>query len=326
MQLGFTPITAQARIYIAGHMGLVGSALWRHFADLGFEHLIGCSSQDLDLRDAHATAAFFDETRPEVVIAAAARVGGIAANSSRPAEFISDNLRIQVNLLDSSLATGVSRFLFLGSSCIYPKFAAQPIREDALLTGPLEPTNEAFAAAKIAGIAHVASIRRQHHLPYISAMVTNIYGPGDNFDPIDSHVISAMIRRFHEAARDDVTSVTCWGTGRPRRDFMHVDDFAKACHFLLDHYDDDRPINVGTGQDLSIAELAHLVASVVGYCGEVKWDVSKPDGAPRKLLDTQRLDELGWKPETPIAQGIQTTYEWFLAHHGDIDANSVCGR
>ena len=317
MELGFTPLTPQTRIYIAGHQGLVGSALWRHFADLGFEQLIGRPSDELDLRDARATAEFFEETRPDVVISAAARVGGIVANSSRPAEFISDNLRIQVNPLDSSVATRVSRFLFVGSSCIYPKFAAQPIREDALLTGPLEATNEAFAVAKIAGIVQVAAIRREHRLAYISAMATNLYGPGDNFDPHDGHVLAAMIRRFHQAARDGLPSVTCWGTGLPRRDFMHVDDFSNACHFLLDYYDDDQPINVGTGHDLSIAELADLVASLVGYCGDVNWDASMPDGTPCKLLDTGRLDELGWKPKIPIAEGIRTTYEWFLAHQGD---------
>jgi GDP-L-fucose synthase len=317
MDFRFTPLSTQTRIYIAGHHGLVGSALWRHFSDLGFEYLLGRTSDELDLRDARATADFFNETRPEVVISAAARVGGIAANSSQPAEFISDNLRIQVNLLDSSVATGVSRFLFLGSSCVYPKFAAQPISEDALLTGPFEPTNEAYAAAKIAGLAQVTAIRRQHHLPYISAMPTNMHGPGDNFDPLNIHVVPAMIRRFHEAVRDGLSSVTCWGTGQPLREFMHADDLAEACHFLLEWYDDDRPINVGTGHDLSIAELADLIASVVGYCGEVKWDASKPDGTPRKLLDTRRLDELGWKPQIPIAEGIQKTYEWFLAHQDD---------
>jgi GDP-L-fucose synthase len=316
MDSGFTLIPAETRIFIAGHRGLVGSALWRHFTDHGFENLIGRCSKELDLRDARATAEFFQQTRPDVVISAAARVGGIAANSSRPAEFISDNLRIQVNLFDSAVTTGVERFLFLGSSCIYPKFAEQPISEDALLTGPLEPTNDSYAVAKIAGIAQLAAIRRQHHLPYISAMPTNIYGPGDNFDRHDSHVVPAMIRRFHEAARDGAASVTCWGTGRPRREFIYADDLADACHFLLDHYDSDRPINVGTGAEVTIAELADLVADIVGYHGEIKWDPSKPDGTPRKLLDTRRLDALGWKAKTSLAQGIQASYEWFLAQQG----------
>ncbi len=317
MKSGGTTLSTQTRVYIAGHQGLVGSALWRHFADLGFQHLIGRTSRELDLRDAQSTAEFLNDTRPDVVISAAARVGGIAANSSRPAEFISDNLRIQVNLLDSSAAAGVSRFLFLGSSCVYPRLAEQPIREDALLTGPFEATNEAYAVAKIAGIAQVAAIRRQHHLPYISAMPTNIYGPGDNFDRHDSHVVPAMIRRFYEAARDGVPSVTCWGSGQPRREFMHADDLAAACHVLLESYDDDQPINVGAGHDMSIAELADVVANAVDYRGVIEWDVSKPDGTPQKLLDTRRLDELGWKPKISIAEGIQATCEWFLAHQDD---------
>jgi GDP-L-fucose synthase len=317
MEFCFTPISAETRIFVAGHRGLVGSALWRHFTDHGFENLIGLSSNELDLRDARATAEFFHETRPDVVISAAARVGGIAANLSRPTEFISDNLRIQVNLLDSAVAAGVERFLFLGSSCIYPKFAEQPIREDALLTGPLEPTNAGYAIAKIAGVAQLAAIRRQHHLPYISAMPTNTYGPGDNFDLHDSHVMPAMLRRFHEAVRDGATFVTCWGTGHRRREFIYSDDLADACHFLLDHYDSDRPINVGTGAEVTIAELADLVADIVGYRGEIRWDPSKPEGTPRKLLDTRRLDALGWQAKTTLAEGIQASYEWFLAHQGD---------
>ena len=261
MPFEVAPMSLRTRMYIAGHEGLVGSALWRHFTNLGFENLIGRTSSELDLRDGIATAEFFTDTRPEVVVSAAARTGGIMANASRPNTMLSDNLRIQLNLLDNSVAAGVSRFLFLGSSCIYPKFAAQPIREDALLTGPLETTNDAFAAAKIAGIMQVAAIRREHQLSYITAMPTNLYGPGDNFDPYESHVLPAMIRRFHEAERHGDASVTCWGTGTPRREFLHVDDFAAACHLLLECYDDDQPINVGSGQDLSIAETADLVSS-----------------------------------------------------------------
>jgi GDP-L-fucose synthase len=305
------------RIFIAGHRGLVGSALWRHFSAYGFQNLIGRASTELDLRDARATAEFFAETRPDVVISAAAVVGGIAANASRPADFFSDNARIQVNLLDSAVASGVKRFLFLGSSCIYPRVVEQPIREDALLTGPLEETNRGFAMAKLAGVMHVGAIRQQHGLPYICAMPTNLYGPGDNFNARDSHVLPAMIRRFHQAVRDGAGQVTCWGTGRPRREFLYVDDLADACHFLLDSYDEDRPINVGTGQDMSIAELADLVADVVGYRGEICWDADKPDGTYRKLLDVGRLNDLGWRARTSLPKGIRMTYEWFLDHEED---------
>jgi GDP-L-fucose synthase len=311
------PMSPETRVFIAGHRGLVGSALWRHFTAHGFRNLIGRTSTELDLRDARATADFFGETRPDVVINAAAAVGGIAANASRPADFLSDNLRIQVNLLDSAVACGVERFLFLGSSCIYPKLAAQPIPEDALLTGPLEHTNEGFAMAKLAGVTHLAAIRRQYGLPYICAMPTNLYGPGDNFNTQDSHVLPAMIRRFRQAVRDAATQVTCWGTGRPRREFLYVDDLADACHFLLHNYDDDQPINVGSGRDLSIAELAALVGDVVGYRGEIFWDSDKPDGTYQKLLDVDRLNKLGWTAKTPLSHGIRMTYEWFLDHEDD---------
>jgi GDP-L-fucose synthase len=283
----------------------------------GFYHLIGRTSKELDLRDARATAAFLAETRPEVVINAAAVVGGISANASRPADFFSDNLRIQVNLLDGAVANGVERFLFLGSSCIYPKFAAQPIREDSLLTGHLEQTNEGFAMAKLAGIGHVTAIRRQYELPYISALPTNLYGPGDNFSRTDSHVLPAMIRRFHEAVLGGASQVTCWGTGRPRREFLYVDDLANACHFLIDNYDDDRPINVGFGTDVSIAELAEMIAHVVGYRGEIHWDASKPDGTYQKLLDVSRLNGLGWRAKTELLDGVRSTYEWFRQQDGD---------
>ncbi|WP_082899783.1 GDP-L-fucose synthase family protein [Rhodococcus phenolicus] len=305
------------RIYIAGHRGLVGSALWRHFSRAGYRHLIGRDSAELDLRNWGNTLAFFESTRPQVVIDAAARTGGIEANMRQPVDFMSDNLRIQVNLLDAAVATGVERFLFLGSSCIYPKFAAQPISEDALLTGPLEPTNEAYAVAKIAGIEHVTAIRRQYGLPYISAMPTNIYGPQDNFHSSNGHVLPAMIRRFHRAAADGSDCVTCWGTGRPRREFLHADDLADACHFLLEHYDDDQAVNVGTGVDHSIAELAQLVAEVCGYRGEIHWDHTKPDGTPRKLLDIRRMTEIGWTAGIPLQGGIKTTHQWFVEHQED---------
>ena len=310
-------LTPDTSIFIAGSRGLVGSALVRHFSAQGFGNLLLRSSAELDLRDPASTAAFFAEQRPEVVIDAAAVVGGIGANSSRPADFISENLRIQVNLLDSAVAHGVQRFLFLGSSCIYPKFAAQPIAETALLTGPLEETNEAYAMAKLAGIAQVRAIRRQHGLPYICAMPTNLYGPGDNFNLENGHVAPAMIHRFHNAARRGATTLACWGTGTPRRELLYVDDFAEACHVLLEQYDDDLPINVGSGSDMTIAELATLTAEVVGYRGEIRWDASKPDGTYQKLLDVGRINRLGWKAETAPQDGIRNTYRWFLEHQDD---------
>lgn len=310
------PIPHDARIYIAGHRGLVGSALWRHFQGLGYGNLIGLDSTELDLRDTSATRAFFASVRPQIVIDAAARVGGIAANASRPVEFLSDNLRIQLNLVDSAVATGVERFLFLASSCIYPKLAAQPIREEAFLTGPLEETNESYAVAKIAGVRHIAAVRTQHGLPYISAMPTNIYGPNDNFHPRDSHVLPAMIRRFDEAAARGLDVVECWGTGRPRREFLHADDLASACHFLLEHYDGDVAINVGTGVDIELADLARMVAEMCGFDGRIGWDSSMPDGTPLKRLDVSRLTALGWTAQIPLDRGISQTYSWFREHAG----------
>ncbi|RKS68611.1 GDP-L-fucose synthase [Motilibacter peucedani] len=300
--------------YVAGHRGLVGGAVWRHFEAEGFTRLVGRSSRELDLRDRDAVFAFFREVRPEVVVVAAAKVGGILANDTYPADFLSENLQIQVNLMDAAREQRTPRLLFLGSSCIYPKFAEQPIREDSLLTGALEPTNDAYAIAKIAGIMQVQSIRRQDDLHYISAMPTNLYGPGDNFDPKGSHVLPALIRRFHEAAEAGVPSVTCWGSGTPRREFLHVDDLARACLFLLENYDSPETINVGTGEDLTIRELAETVADVVGYTGTIEWDTSKPDGTPRKLLDVSRLEQLGWKPSVRLPDGLRSTYEWYLAH------------
>jgi GDP-L-fucose synthase len=301
------------RLYIAGHRGLVGSAVWRAAEATGFENLIGRTSSELDLRDRDATMAFFAAERPQTVVMAAARVGGILANSTYPAEFISENLRVQVNVLDAASQFGVERLLFLGSSCIYPKFAPQPIREDSLLTGPLEPTNDAYAIAKIAGVLQVQAIRRQYGRHYISAMPTNLYGPNDNFDLEKSHVLPALIRRFHEAKRDGVERVTIWGTGTPRREFMHVDDLARACLFLLANYDEPEPINVGTGTDVSIGELAALVGEVVGYDGLIDYDGSKPDGTPQKLLDVERLHSLGWKAQIELRDGVQSTYDWYRA-------------
>ena len=234
------------------------------------------------------------------------------ANASQPADFISDNLRIQVSVLDAAQASGVDRLLFLGSSCIYPKHAPQPIAEDSLLTGPLEPTNDAYAIAKIAGVLHVQALRRQYGVSYISAMPTNLYGPVDNFDPATSHVLPAMIRRFHEARQSDAASVTLWGSGSPRREFLHIDDLARACLFLLEHYDAPEPINVGTGRDITIRDLAQLIAKIVGYNGEIVWNKRKPDGTPRKLLDVSRLTSYGWKPEIGLTEGIRRTYEWYV--------------
>lgn len=314
----FKALPRDSKVYIAGHRGLVGSAIWRHLESAGFAELVGVGHLDLDLRDRDATLRFIAEVRPDVVIDAAARVGGIVANSSYPAEFLSDNLRMQVNLLDSAQAADVQHFLFLGSSCIYPKFAAQPIHEDSLMTGPLEPTNDAYAMAKIVGITHVQAIRRQYGLHYISAMPTNLYGPNDNFHPRNSHVLPALISRFHEAMEARAPSVTCWGTGTPRREFMHVDDMAAACLFLLENYDDGQAINVGTGTDISIAEIADLIAENVGYQGDICWDTSKPDGVSRKLLDVGRVTALGWKAVISLPEGLMSTYEWFLQHQDEV--------
>jgi GDP-L-fucose synthase len=308
-------IPRDATVYIAGHGGLVGSAVWRQLESAGFTHLVGRRAKELDLRDPVATRDFFAETRPSYVVLAAARVGGILANASAPVDFLSDNLRIQLNVLDAATEFGVDRLLFLGSSCIYPRLAPQPITEDALLTGPLEETNQAYAIAKIAGIAHVQAIRRQYGRSFISAMPTNLYGPGDNFDPESSHVLPALIRRFHEAARRGDASVTVWGTGSPRREFLHVDDLAAACLVLLEHYDGDSPINVGTGTDITIRELAGLVAEVVGFTGEIAFDSGKPDGTPRKVLDISRISALGWQPRVPLREGIADVAAWYVENH-----------
>ena len=301
-----------SKIHVAGHRGMVGSAVWRRLEAAGYRNLVGRASGELDLRDREATREFFAVERPEVVVDAAARVGGIAANAASPADFLSDNLRIQVNLIDSAAEFGVKRLLFLGSSCIYPKFADQPIREESLLTGPIEPTNDAYAIAKIAGVMQVQAMRRQHGLRYISAMPTNLYGPGDNFDLETSHVLPAMIRRFHEAALTGLPSVTLWGSGSPRREFLHVDDLAAACLVLLDRYDDPAPINVGVGEDLTIRELAGMVARIVGFEGAIEWDSSRPDGTPRKLLDVSRIEALGWTPRIGLEEGIAGTWRWHL--------------
>ena len=300
-----------APVYIAGHRGLVGSALVRRFRDDGFTNLVVRARSELDLTDRAATFDFMLDAKPRVVVDAAARVGGILANSTYPADFLSENLQIQVNLLDAAVAAGVPRLLFLGSSCIYPKLSPQPIPESALLTGPLEPTNDAYAIAKIAGILQVQAVRRQHGLAWISAMPTNLYGPGDNFSPTGSHLLPAMIRRYDEAKAAGTPAVTNWGTGTPRRELLHVDDLAAASLFLLEHYDGPEHVNVGTGVDHSIEEIAGMVAAAVGYVGETHWDSTKPDGTPRKLLDVSMLREAGWSPRIALRDGIAATVAWY---------------
>jgi len=301
----------EASIYIAGHQGLVGSAILRKLQAEGFTRLLCRPLDELDLREPAAVAAFFQAERPEYVFLAAARVGGILANNTYPAEFIYDNLLIQANVIHQAYRHGVKKLLFLGSSCIYPKFCPQPMKEDYLLDGKLEPTNEPYAIAKIAGITMCQAYNRQYGTSFISVMPTNLYGPGDNFDPQDSHVIPGLMHRLHLAKENGARQVVVWGTGEPRREFLHVDDLAAACLFLMQHYDSGEIINIGVGQDLAIRELASLVAEVVGFPGELVFDASLPDGTPRKLLDVSRLQALGWQARIPLRQGLAQTYAWF---------------
>lgn len=299
-------------IYIAGHRGLVGSAVSRRLQAAGYMNLVTRTHGQLELRNPDAVDRFFEAERPAYVFLAAAHVGGIHANDTHPAEFIRDNLQIQVNVIDAAQRYGCAKLLFLGSSCIYPKHAPQPIKEEYLLSGPLEPTNQWYAVAKIAGIKMCEAYRRQYGFNAISLMPTNLYGPGDNFDLQNSHVLPALLRKFHEAKAADEPAVTVWGTGTPRREFLHVDDLADAAVFLMSTYDGEDFVNVGCGEDLSIAELAGLVRDVVGYKGRIVYDESKPDGTPRKLLDVSRLTALGWTPQIGLRDGIAQTYEWFL--------------
>lgn len=308
------------RVFVAGHQGMVGSALVRRLQRSSVE-VITATRDELDLLDRCATFRFFEKNSPDVVFLAAARVGGILANHTRPAEFIAENLRIQQNVIDASLDISVNKFVFLGSSCIYPRRAPLPLREDSLLSGPLEPTNQWYAIAKIAGIKLCEAYRLQYGFRAISLLPTNLYGPQDNFDPQSSHVLPALVRKFSEAVRYDHPSVTLWGTGRPRREFLHVDDLADACVYLSREYDDIAPINVGTGSDRSIADTARLCAELAGFDGEILYDHSKPDGTPRKLLDVGKLSALGWTPTITLRDGLRSTFDWYAEN---ISKDAAC--
>ncbi|WP_297987416.1 GDP-L-fucose synthase [uncultured Anoxybacillus sp.] len=301
-----------SKIYIAGHRGLVGSAILRKLQADGYTNLVYKTSQELDLRDKNQVDEFFAEEKPEYVFLAAAKVGGIVANNEYPADFIRDNLMIQTNVIDAAYRNGVKKLLFLGSTCIYPKFAPQPLKEEYLLTGELEPTNEPYAIAKIAGIKMCQSYNRQYGTKYISVMPTNLYGPNDNFDLHTSHVLPALIRKFHEAKETNAPYVEVWGTGTPRREFLYSDDLADACVFLMNNYEGNEIVNVGVGEDISIKELAEKIKEVVGYQGEIKFDTTKPDGTPRKLVDVSKINALGWKASISLDEGLQKVYQWFL--------------
>ena len=312
--MGSAALTPSSRIFVAGHGGLVGSAIVRQLQAGGYLNLILTTRAELDLRNQAAVSRFFARQRPEFVFLAAAKVGGILANKTLPAEFLHDNLAIQTNVIHAAWQQGAQKLVFLGSSCIYPQLAPQPIKEEYLLTGPLEPTNEAYAIAKIAGLKLAAAYRAQYGFPAVSLMPTNLYGPGDNFDLEKSHVLPALIRRFHEAKMAGAPSVTLWGTGTPRREFLHVEDLAAAACFVMEHYDGGNLLNVGVGEDLTIAELAAKVARVVGYTGAIRFDPTRPDGTPRKLLDVSRIHALGWRARIALDEGIAATYEWYCAN------------
>jgi GDP-L-fucose synthase len=300
------------KTYVAGHRGLVGSAVVRAIESEGKHTWIGQTRAELDLLDRKAVFEFLAQEKPDAVVIAAAKVGGIHANNTFPVEFLSENLQIESNLMDGAHAAQIERLLFLGSSCVYPKLAEQPIKEEYLLTGELEKTNEAYALAKISGLKLIQAYRKQFGHNWISAMPTNMYGPGDNFDLDNSHVLPALIRKFHDAKTQEKSSVTLWGTGSPKREFLHADDLGRACAFLLEHYDDEVAINVGVGEDIAIKDLAELIRAIVGFEGDIVWDSTKPDGTPRKLLDVSRITALGWKPDISLEDGVRATYLWFV--------------
>jgi GDP-L-fucose synthase len=316
-------VDKNARIFVAGHAGLVGSAVVRRLHEDGFSNVLTATRRQLDLRDQAAVNYWFRANEPEYVYLVAGTVGGILANSTRPAEFIYDNMMIHATVVHAAYVHSVTKLLYLGSSCIYPRLAPQPITEDALLTGPLEPTNEAYAIAKIAGIKLCQSYRRQYGCNFISAMPTNLYGPNDNFDLTSSHVVPAMIRKFHEAKSRGTPEVTIWGTGTPRREFLHVDDLADCCVFLMERYQEEGHINVGSGEDLTIADLAAIVCEEVFPAARIVYDSSKPDGTPRKALDVSKLTALGWQARISLREGIETTYAWFLAHQGHLRSSAT---
>jgi len=316
-------VNPQAKIYVAGHRGLAGSSIVRRLHAAGYQNIVQRTHAELDLTDQAAVEAFFENERPEYVFLAAAKVGGIHANNTYPAEFIRDNLAIQTNVIHSAWKSGARKLLFLGSSCIYPKFAPQPMPESCLLTGELEPTNEWYAIAKIAGIKMCQAYRRQYGFDAISLMPTNLYGPGDNFDLQNSHVLPALLRKFHEARERGDAEAVVWGTGTPRREFMHVDDLGAAALFLMENYSDETIVNVGVGCDVSISELASIIKDVTGFQGKIVQDTSKPDGTPRKLMDVTRLNALGWKAQVELREGVAQTYAWFVEQYGLRSTSSI---
>lgn len=316
-------ISKEAKIYIAGHRGMVGSACWRALTSAGYSNLIGMTSKELDLRNQQVVDDFIKTEKPDAIIGSAAKVGGILANDTYPYEFLMDNMLIQNNLLRSAHENDIEKFIFLGSSCIYPKHAKQPLKEEYLLTGPLEPTNEWYAIAKISGVKLIEALRKQYSRDYVSLMPTNLYGPNDNFDLENSHVLPAMIRKFHEAKQDNHSSVILWGSGSPLREFLHVDDLAQAVLFALEHKLDDYLYNVGSGSDLTIKALAKMIQKVIGHNGQVLWDDSKPNGTPKKLMDSYKLNDMGWESSTELIDGIKKTYEWFLKSN---QSHKICYR